>query len=56
VLLLTPVYWLMKAELHAEYLMTLPLVALGVALARRLRHAGLGMRAAQRAPLPGGSG
>jgi hypothetical protein len=40
-LLLTPVFWLAKAELHAEYLMTLPLLALGVAWARRLCHADL---------------
>ena len=46
-LLLTPVYWFTRLELHAECLMTLPLLALGVALARRLRHAGaaVGMRA-----------
>jgi Glycosyltransferase family 87 len=50
-LLLTPVYWLAKAELHTEYLMTLPLLALGVAWARRLCHADL---AALRTPLPDG--
>ena len=50
-LLLTPVYWLAKAELHAEYLMTLPLLALGVAWARRLRHADL---VTLRTPLPDG--
>jgi hypothetical protein len=38
-LLLTPVYWLVKANLHAEYLMTLPLLALGIAWARRLSYA-----------------
>jgi hypothetical protein len=41
-LLLTPVYWFMRLQLHAECLMTLPLLALGVALARRLSHAGGG--------------
>jgi hypothetical protein len=50
-LLLTPVYWLAKAELHAEYLMTLPLLALGVAWARRLCHADL---VTLRTPLPDG--
>jgi len=43
-LLLMPLYWFVKAELHVEYLMTLPLLALGVALARRLSHAGGGNR------------
>ncbi|MGB6387406.1 MAG: glycosyltransferase family 87 protein [Terriglobales bacterium] len=37
-LLLTPVYWFTR-QLHAECLMTLPLLALGVALARRLSYA-----------------
>jgi hypothetical protein len=37
-LLLTPVYWFTR-YLHAECLMTLPLLALGIALARRLSHA-----------------
>src|SRR4029077_20122179 len=50
-LLLTPVYWLAKAELHAEYLMTLPLLALGVAWARRLCHADW---VTLRTPLPDG--
>jgi hypothetical protein len=39
-LLLTPVWWLTKSELHSECLMTLPLLAVGVALARQLSHAG----------------
>jgi len=38
-LLLTPVYWFTRVKLHAECLMTIPLTALGVALARRLSHA-----------------
>ena len=38
-LLLTPLYWLLRVQLHAESLMTLPLLALGVALARRLSQA-----------------
>jgi hypothetical protein len=41
-LLLAPVYWFMR-QLHAECLMTLPLLALGVSLARRLSHAGAGL-------------
>ncbi len=40
-LLLTPVYWFTRLQFHAECLMTLPLLALGIALARRLRHAGM---------------
>jgi len=47
-LLLTPVYWFTRVQLHAECLMTLPLLALSVALARRLSHAGAGVGA----PLP----
>jgi cadmium resistance protein CadD (predicted permease) len=35
-LLLTPVYWFTRVYLQAECLMTLPLLALGIALARRL--------------------
>jgi hypothetical protein len=37
-LLLSPVYWFAKEQLHAECLMTIPLLAVGVALARRLRQ------------------
>ena len=43
VLLLTPVYWFARVRLHAECLMTLPLLALGIALARRLSHAAAGV-------------
>ena len=49
-LLLTPVYWFVRLQLHAECLMTLPLLALGIALARRLSHAGAGAGAQRRAP------
>jgi hypothetical protein len=38
-LLLTPLYWFVKAEFQAECLMTLPLIAVGIALARRLSRA-----------------
>jgi Glycosyltransferase family 87 len=38
-LLLTPAYWFVKMQFHAECLMALPLLAVGVALARRLRYA-----------------
>jgi hypothetical protein len=38
-LLLTPVYWFTRVQLHAECLMTIPLLALGIALARRLSQA-----------------
>ncbi len=51
-LLLTPAYWFAKVQLHAECLMTLPLLAVGVALARRLSHAG----AERRAAMPEGPG
>ena len=54
-LLLTPVYWLARAQLQAECLMTLPLLAWGAALARRLSHAGAGA-AEQRAPILDGPG
>jgi hypothetical protein len=37
-LLLTPVFWFVKLQLHFECLMTLPLLAVAVALARRLKH------------------
>ena len=39
-LLLTPVYWFLREQLHAECLMTLPLLALAIAWARKLTHAG----------------
>jgi Glycosyltransferase family 87 len=42
-LLLTPVYWFTRLQLHAECLMTLPLLVLGVVLAHRLSHAGAGL-------------
>ncbi len=42
-LLLTPVFWFVKVQLHAECLMTLPLLAIAVALARRLGQAGAGV-------------
>src|SRR6266852_779966 len=48
-LLLTPVYWFTRVQLHAECLMTLPLLALGFALARRLSRAGAGVDAQGRA-------
>ena len=40
-LFLTPLYWLLREQLHAECLMTLPLLALGIAWARKLTHAGV---------------
>jgi hypothetical protein len=55
-LLLTPVCWFVKMQLHAECLMTLPLLALGVALARRLSHADAGVGVERRAPVPEGLG
>jgi hypothetical protein len=57
-LLLTPVYWFTRVQLHAECLMTLPLLALGFALARRLSRAGMGEGAGTetRASVPGGQG
>jgi hypothetical protein len=39
-LLLTPLYWFTRQQLHAECLMALPVLALGIAWARQLRHAG----------------
>jgi hypothetical protein len=39
-LLLTPVYWLARVQLKAECIMTLPVLVLGVAWARRLRNTG----------------
>jgi hypothetical protein len=44
-LLLTPVYWFTRVQLKAECLMVLPLLALAVALARRLSHGGAGVDA-----------
>jgi len=38
--LLTPAYWFVRLQFQAESLMALPLLALGVALARRLSAAG----------------
>jgi Glycosyltransferase family 87 len=57
-LFLTPLYWFTRVELQAECLMTLPVLALGLAWARRLRDAGaaVGTRAETRAPVPGGQG
>jgi len=55
-LFLTPVYWFVRLRLHAECLMTLPLLALGIAWARRLRDAGAGLGAATKAPVPGEQG
>jgi len=49
-LLLTPLYWFLRMQLKSECLMTLPLLALGVALARRLNQAGTG--AERNASLP----
>jgi hypothetical protein len=49
-LLLTPLYWFARVQLKAECLMTLPVLALGLAWARRLRAAG----AATGAPVPPG--
>ncbi len=42
-LLLTPVYWFTRLQFRAESLMALPLLALAVALARRLSNAGTGV-------------
>ncbi len=49
-LLLTPLYWLVKAEFQAECLMALPLIAVGVALARRLSQAA--GESSSRQPIP----
>ena len=38
-LLLTPLYWFARVQLKAECLMTLPVLALGLAWARKLRDA-----------------
>jgi len=53
-LLPTPVYLFLKVQLHAEYLIALPLLALGFALARQLSRASLGAGAERQAPLPNG--
>jgi hypothetical protein len=37
-LLFTPLYWLVKLQFQAEFLMTLPLLAVGFAQVRRLRQ------------------
>lgn len=50
-LLLTPLYWFVKAEFQAECLMALPLIAVGIALARRLGHAAVASSLQQRVPL-----
>jgi hypothetical protein len=54
-LLLTPVYWFARVELQAECLMALPLLAVGVGLARRLRRAGAGMCTERKAPVLDGA-
>ena len=54
-LLLTPVYWFARVRLQAECLMTLPLLALGIALARRLSQAAAGVEIG-RAQAPGEPG
>lgn len=54
-LLFTPTYWFAK-ELHDQCLMTLPLLALALSLAHRLRHAGAVVGAERRAPTPEGPG
>ena len=54
-LLLIPVYWFARVELQAECLMTLPLLAVSVGLARRLRRAGAGMCTERSAPVLDGA-
>jgi hypothetical protein len=54
-LLLTPVYWFARLQLHADCLMTLPLLAVTIALARTLRGAGAGLGIKKWAPAPRGS-
>lgn len=53
-LLLTPLYWFARVQLRAECIMTLPVLALGLAWVRRLRDGGAGVRAEAKrgAPLP----
>jgi len=55
-LLLTPLYWFARMQLKAECLMTLPVIALGIAWARRLRHAGSARSAPRPVPQPEGPG
>lgn len=55
-LLFTPAYWFARRQLHGECFMALPLLALGVALARRLSQAGARVGAVQSAPIPDGPG
>lgn len=50
-LLLTPLYWFVKVEFQAECLMALPLIAVGIALARRLSRSGVASSSQQPAPL-----
>jgi branched-subunit amino acid transport protein len=50
-LLLMPVYWFARVKLQAECLMTLPLLAVGIALDRRMRRAGAGTCAERSAPV-----
>jgi hypothetical protein len=58
-LLLTPIYWFARLH-HAECLMALPLLAVSLPLARRLRDAasevGAPLGTDTRAPVPGGLG
>jgi hypothetical protein len=46
-LLVMPLYWFTRVYLKAEFLMTLPLLCVGIALARRLHQAGARMVAGQ---------
>jgi glycosyl transferase family 87 len=55
-LLLTPLYWFARVQLKAECLMVLPLLALGLAWARKLRSAGAAARSEATAPLENGMG
>jgi len=57
-LLLTPVYWFARMQLNAECLMTVPVVALGIVWARRLRDAGadVGVVGETEASAPAGGG
>jgi hypothetical protein len=52
-LLLTPLYWFLRVQLKSECLMTLPLLAAGIALARRLSYASANI---ERAAVPDVSG
>ncbi len=54
-LLLTPVWWFTRLQFRAECLMAVPLLALAVALARRLSHAGASVGSQRRAPALEGS-